>query len=315
MSDSQTCGSTVRVSVINGPPTTSEEPRVPGGSPPVQARGIFRGTAPSHAGSVTVGAHRLRKGSRSQAVDVAAPGARAACRGDRRSGAMHPERDAASGGRLFIRVGATGRLALTVESLWRRRHPDDDGWWRSWLAGRRPRPLAERSRTRARTGPDMTELGFWMGIYSSCTEGGETPTCSVPRRRPGALLRIPWLLFQSQIGPRPAHQRFRQVKRLAFGRCTRGPDGPPGRTRMKASTVLQLAPALRCSARTIARQTLPLPRARGAAEPRVPPAVHRTRVRPLRRGDHALSVRTMESLCSPTRPSGRRRSAWPSSSS
>ncbi|MFZ9520609.1 MAG: SIS domain-containing protein [Silvanigrellaceae bacterium] len=158
------------------------------------------------------------------------------------------------GGRIyFVGCGATGRLSLSIEVLWREAVGNSHPWCdrvRSLMAGgdvalvRSIENFEDHPEFGARM---LDEAGFQAGdLLVASTEGGETPYVI------GAALRAPeisaqnhWFLFCN-----PAElltqklERCRQAilhPRLNKMNLTVGPMAISGSTRMQASTVLMLA--------------------------------------------------------------------------
>lgn len=156
----------------------------------------------------------------------------------------------ADGGRVFLcGCGATGRLALTVESLWRHRYGADDRVIAFTAGGDVALVHAlERFEDRGDWGGDhLRQLGFTEGdVLVACTEGGETPfVLGAVEAAVQASSRRPWLLFcNPESALSPGIERFRRVRenRRVHAMCLDvGPMALAGSTRMQASTVLQLA--------------------------------------------------------------------------
>lgn len=156
----------------------------------------------------------------------------------------------AGGGRVFLcGCGATGRLVLTVESLWRSRHQEDDRVV-SFMAGGDVALVhaLERFEDEGTWGArHLRELGFADGdLLIACTEGGETPYVlgAIEKAAQVSSMRS-WLLFCNPEGALdPGIERFRRVRENPLIRriCLDvGPMALAGSTRMQASTVLQLA--------------------------------------------------------------------------
>ena len=155
-----------------------------------------------------------------------------------------------AGRRVFLcGCGATGRLALAIEYLWRRGRPDDDSV-RSFMAGgdvalvHSLEGFEDHPEYGAR---HLIESGFDDGdLLIACTEGGETPyVIGATLEAARSSRNPPWFLY---CNPDEALllgvERFRRVhadpairKRCLFV----GPMALAGSTRMQASTVLELA--------------------------------------------------------------------------
>ncbi len=157
------------------------------------------------------------------------------------------------GKRIFLcGCGATGRLALTLESLWRKRHPDS-GRVRAFMAG------GDVALAHALEGFEdhphygarhLRAMGFGDGdLLISCTEGGETPyVIGATEQAAKMSSNSPYFLYcnaDSVLAPRI--ERFRRVLENSEinNLCLHvGPMALTGSTRMQASTVLQLAVGL-----------------------------------------------------------------------
>ena len=158
------------------------------------------------------------------------------------------------GGRVyFVGCGATGRLSLSIEVLWREALGDNHPWSdrvRSLMAGgdvalvRSIENFEDHPEFGARM---LDEAGFQQGdLLVASTEGGETPYVI------GAALRAPeissqnhWFLFCN-----PGELLIQKLERcrqailhpkLTKLNLTVGPMAISGSTRMQASTVLMLA--------------------------------------------------------------------------
>ncbi len=157
------------------------------------------------------------------------------------------------GGRVYLcGCGATGRLSLTLESLWRRAHRDDDRV-RAFMAGgdvALVHSLEGFEDYPAFGARHLEQMGFEDGdLLISCTEGGETPYVIGATERAARLSsNRPFFLYcntDSALVPRV--ERFRRVRdNPAIEKiCLHvGPMALAGSTRMQASTVLQLAVGL-----------------------------------------------------------------------
>ena len=160
-------------------------------------------------------------------------------------------REAHSGrGRVFLcGCGATGRLSLALESLWRARRPETNGIV-SFMAGGDVALVhaLEGFEDHADLGArHLRELGFGPDdLLIACTEGGETPFVLGATEEAASLSsRRPWLLFCNPEAALTARvERFRRISENPRVRriCLEaGPMALAGSTRMQASTVLQLA--------------------------------------------------------------------------
>lgn len=162
----------------------------------------------------------------------------------------------ASHGRIFLcGCGATGRLSICIETLWReecqeRTRPD---WFNSVFSFIAGGDFAlVRSIENFEDHPDygarqLQDLGFRAGdLLISCTEGGETPFvigATEEAARAGTV--APYFLFCNPPELLSAHvERSRRVienPRIEKICLETGPMAVSGSTRMQATTVLQLA--------------------------------------------------------------------------
>lgn len=154
------------------------------------------------------------------------------------------------GGRVFLcGCGATGRLAMTLEYLWRSRHPGSDEVV-AFMAG------GDTALVHALEGFEdhpaygarhLEESGFADGdLLIACTEGGETPYVLGATERAAEISSAkPCFLYCNDDGILADEvERFRRVHENAAIEtlCLHvGPMALAGSTRMQASTVLQLA--------------------------------------------------------------------------
>jgi len=156
----------------------------------------------------------------------------------------------AAGRRVFLcGCGATGRLSLSLEFLWRRRHGDTDQV-RSFMAGgdvalvHSLEGFEDEGSYGAR---HLEESGFGGGdLLIACTEGGETPyVIGATERAARISSRPPYFLYcNPDADLLRSVERFRRVHENPGIRklCLHvGPMALAGSTRMQASTVLQLA--------------------------------------------------------------------------
>ncbi|MGH9868546.1 MAG: hypothetical protein ACREAA_10340 [Candidatus Polarisedimenticolia bacterium] len=160
------------------------------------------------------------------------------------------ERTLDAGGRVFLcGCGATGRLSLSVESLWNHGGGDPDRI-RSFMAG------GDVALVHALEGfedhPEygarhLEEMGFGgHDLLVSCTEGGETPYVIGATLRAAELSSVPpFFLYCNPDAILARHvERFRNVREhpgIDPVCLDVGPMALAGSTRMQASTVLQLA--------------------------------------------------------------------------
>jgi N-acetylmuramic acid 6-phosphate etherase len=160
------------------------------------------------------------------------------------------------GNRIYlVGCGATGRLALSLEFLWRRKHPGSDQV-RSLMAG------GDVALVHSLEGfedfPEfgarhLGELGFVSGdLLIGTTEGGETPyvigAVEAAAQAAGANGRAPFFLY---CNPRALLiEKVERSRRILLDEKVRsiavetGPMALTGSTRMQASTVLMLVVGL-----------------------------------------------------------------------
>jgi len=145
--------------------------------------------------------------------------------------------------------GATGRLSLSLEFLWRQLHPGDDRV-RAFMAGgdvALVHSLEGFEDYPALGGRHLEQMGFADGdLLVSCTEGGETPYVIGATERAAELSsnRPVFLYCNTDAALAPRVARFRRVRdnpRIERICLYVGPMALAGSTRMQASTVLQLA--------------------------------------------------------------------------
>lgn len=153
------------------------------------------------------------------------------------------------GGRIFLcGCGATGRLALSLEALWRESHPDSDEVI-AFMAGgdvalvHSLEGFEDYPEYGAR---QLRELKFAKDdLLISATEGGETPfvigatleAAKISNLKPFFLFCNPKDLLQTHIERSRRVFENSQVRSLSF---PIGPMALAGSTRMQASTVLML---------------------------------------------------------------------------
>jgi N-acetylmuramic acid 6-phosphate etherase len=163
------------------------------------------------------------------------------------------ERTLANGRRVFLcGCGATGRLALSLEFLWRNEHAGRNDVL-SFMAG------GDVALVHSLEGfedyPDLgarhlEQMGFADGdLLISCTEGGETPyVIGATQRAAEISSNHPFLLYCNADATLTRNvERFRRVYENPTIEkiCLYvGPMALAGSTRMQASTVLQLAVGL-----------------------------------------------------------------------
>jgi N-acetylmuramic acid 6-phosphate etherase len=170
---------------------------------------------------------------------------------DRLGGAIRRTLD--DGRRIFLcGCGATGRLSLSLEFLWRQRDGDRDQV-RALMAGgdaalvHSLEGFEDHPEYGAR---HLEEMGFADGdLLISCTEGGETPYVIGATEKAAAISSSsPYFLYCNRSSILAGH--IRRFQRIHDNRKIRricldvGPMALAGSTRMQASTVLQLAVGL-----------------------------------------------------------------------
>lgn len=150
---------------------------------------------------------------------------------------------------FLVGCGATGRLALSLESLWRQAHPGRDRVL-AFMAGgdvALVHALEGFEDYPAHGARHLLEMGFADGdLLIGCTEGGETPyvigatekAAEISSNRPCFLYCNPASALAARV------ERFRRVHEnphIHEISLYVGPMALAGSTRMQASTVLQLA--------------------------------------------------------------------------
>jgi len=158
-----------------------------------------------------------------------------------------------AGRRVYLcGCGATGRLSLSLEFLWRRMHGGNDQV-RSFMAGgdvALVHALEGFEDHPAHGARHLEQAGFSDGdLLIACTEGGETPYVIGATERAARLSsNTPFFLYCNPDAVLVRHvERFRRVyenpgiEKLCLDV---GPMALAGSTRMQASTVLQLAVGL-----------------------------------------------------------------------
>jgi N-acetylmuramic acid 6-phosphate etherase len=158
----------------------------------------------------------------------------------------------AGGGRIFLcGCGATGRLSLSLEFLWRQGngngHRDQV---RAFMAGgdvALVHALEGFEDHPAYGARHVEQMGFTDGdLLISCTEGGETPyVIGATERAAEISSNAPYFLYCNADSILAAHiERFQRVfdnKGVNTICLDVGPMALAGSTRMQASTVLQIA--------------------------------------------------------------------------
>ena len=232
-----------------------------------------------------------------------------------------------SGDRIFlVGCGATGRLSLSLDYLWRRRHPTSDQL-RSLMAG------GDIALVHSLEGfedfPDfgarhLVELGFGANdLLIGSTEGGETPyvigavekALAMSHRPPQFLCCNPRQILMDKV------ERSRRVLTNPHIRSIcldTGPMALTGSTRMQASSVLMLVIGLALDfGRDVDRAFACLERWISFLESQ--PVTCSSPSSPERRkpistvSTRSMPATTSPSRSSPTPPSGRRPSTLPPS--
>jgi len=155
------------------------------------------------------------------------------------------------GGRIFVcGCGATGRLALTLEALWREGAGAGDAERVvSLMAGGDAalvRSLEGFEDHAAYGARHVAELGLRADdLFIGCTEGGETSyVIGATEHAAGVTRRAPWFLY---CNPDDALRGIERSRRVIANPAIRklsivvGPMALSGSTRMQATTVLMLA--------------------------------------------------------------------------
>jgi len=159
----------------------------------------------------------------------------------------------ASGGRVFIYgCGATGRLALSLETLWRARakSPEEKDRVVGFMSGgdlalvHSIENFEDHPEFGAR---QVQEIGFGsQDLLISCTEGGETPSvigateeaAKISRRKPYFLYCNPTKILEDTVERSRRMIRNEGIEKICL---YAGPMSLSGSTRMQATTILQIA--------------------------------------------------------------------------
>ncbi|MBP9681065.1 MAG: hypothetical protein KBD76_06645 [Bacteriovorax sp.] len=161
-----------------------------------------------------------------------------------------------SGGRLFLcGCGATGRLSLALETIWRDQHEQDHLKERivSFMAGGDVALIhsVEKFEDYPEFGErQLLELGFKEGdMLISCTEGGETPfVIGATEAALKVSKRPPYFLYcnPDDILIKTAERSKKVLENLAIKKINLsvGPMALTGSTRMQATTILMYATGL-----------------------------------------------------------------------
>ena len=154
-----------------------------------------------------------------------------------------------SGGRVFFcGCGATGRLSLVVETLYRQQFPHKDNVF-AFMAGGDFALIKSVESFEDQTSygeRQLMELGFKEGdLLIASTEGGETPFVIGAANKAAEVSRHgSYFLYCNPDELLMPLQRCREVlenKKITKINLTVGPMGISGSTRMQASTVLMMA--------------------------------------------------------------------------
>jgi N-acetylmuramic acid 6-phosphate etherase len=158
-----------------------------------------------------------------------------------------------SGRRVYLcGCGATGRLSLSLEFLWRNAHPGNDQV-RSFMAGgdvALVEALEGFEDHPAYGARHLRQIGFEDGdLLVSCTEGGETPyVIGATEEAARISSNPPYFLYCNADSILSRHvERFQRVydnPKIDKICLDVGPMALTGSTRMQASTVLQLVVGL-----------------------------------------------------------------------
>lgn len=162
-----------------------------------------------------------------------------------------------SGGRIFLcGCGATGRLSLALETIWRDQHKNNSELLDkiiSFMAGGDVALIhsVEKFEDFPEFGErQLRELGFREGdMLISCTEGGETPfVIGATEAALEISQRPPYFLYcnpdEILIQTAERSKRVIENKRIIKINLTVGPMALTGSTRMQATTILMYAVGL-----------------------------------------------------------------------
>lgn len=155
------------------------------------------------------------------------------------------------GGRIFLcGCGATGRLSLALETIWRQQHSDDKILGEqiiSFMAGGDVALIhsVEKFEDFPEFGErQLRELGYCQGdMLISCTEGGETPfVIGATEAALSISQRPPYFLYcnPDEILVQTAERSKRVIENSKIKKInlTVGPMALTGSTRMQATTIL-----------------------------------------------------------------------------
>jgi len=156
-------------------------------------------------------------------------------------------------GRLYLcGCGATGRLSLAIETIWRKEFPGDDRV-RSFMAGGDVALISsiEKFEDYPEFGArQLRESGFSsQDLLISCTEGGETPfVIGATEEAQNKFGTQPYFLYcnpdKELVSKVERSKRVIENNQIQKINLTVGPMVLAGSTRMQASTILMLATGL-----------------------------------------------------------------------
>jgi N-acetylmuramic acid 6-phosphate etherase len=153
-----------------------------------------------------------------------------------------------SGNKVFmVGCGATGRLSLVLETLYRQKFPDSDQVI-SFMAGGDYALIksVESFEDKTEYGEkQLLELGFGENdLLLAPTEGGETPfVLGAAQKASKISRRSPWVLYcnpDDLLMPIERSKNVIENPKIKKANLTVGPMAISGSTRMQASTVLML---------------------------------------------------------------------------
>jgi N-acetylmuramic acid 6-phosphate etherase len=149
----------------------------------------------------------------------------------------------------FCGCGATGRLSLAIETIWRKENPNDDRV-RSFMAGGDVALISsiEKFEDYPEFGSrQLRESGFSKNdLLISCTEGGETPfVIGATEEAEKSFETNPYFLYcnpdEELIEKIERSKKVIENKKIHKINLAVGPMVLAGSTRMQASTILMLA--------------------------------------------------------------------------
>ena len=155
-----------------------------------------------------------------------------------------------AGKRVYLcGCGATGRLSLTIETIWKRRSQKGPDRVRSFMAGGDVALISsiERFEDYPQYGArQLVEMGFEEGdLLLASTEGGETPWVIGASEKASQLSsRKPWFLYcnpdESLIRVERSKKVLENPDIVKFN-LSHGPQALAGSTRLQASSILEAA--------------------------------------------------------------------------